>query len=420
MRTNSNKNIYILAFTLVVVMLGFGIVIPIMPFYIDSMGAGGTELGLLVASYAVMRLIFGPIWGELSDRYGRKPILMIGIFGYAITMVWFGLATKLWMLFAARSLSGILSSATSPTTMAYISDSTNENERGRGMGILGAAVGLGTIIGPGIGGLLGGENPTRTSLALPFFIAAALSILSLILIGLLLPESLSEEERQQSGKKMFSFRIKDIWEVLDSPIGILMIMAFLLAYALTLFYGIFGLYALERLSYGPQQVGLVITIVSVVSAVVQGGLVGPVTKRWGEAAVIKGCLIASALGFILILFASKTVTILIATGYFSLTTALLSPSVTSLTSKHTSLQQGITMGLSNSFMSLGRIVGPLLGGVLLDINIFYPYLSGAGVMFIGFIVSLIWVSQNPRNKYLTGTSAHEELRTKEQDQPLIH
>lgn len=419
MRSNRDKNIYILAFTLVVVMLGFGIVIPIMPFYVDIMGAGGTELGLLVASYAVMRLIFGPIWGGLSDRYGRKPILMIGIFGYAITMVWFGLATKLWMLFAARSLSGILSSATSPTTMAYISDSTSENERGRGMGILGAAVGLGTIIGPGIGGLLGGEAPTRASLALPFFIAAALSILSLILIGLLLPESLPVEDRRPSRKKLLSFRLKDLWDVLYSPIGILMIMAFLLAYALTLFYGIFGLYALERFSYGPQQVGLVITVVSVVSAIVQGGLVGPVTKRWGEATVIKGSLIASALGFVLILFAQSTSTILISAGYFSLTTALLSPSVTSLTSKHTSLQQGITMGLSNSFMSLGRIAGPMLGGILLDANIFYPYLSGAIVMFIGFLVSLIYVSQVPRGKVMVGISPKKESITKEKDQPFI-
>ena len=127
------RNLYILTFVLFVVMLGYGIIIPIFAFYIESMSAGGTELGLLVASYAVMRLIFGPIWGGLSDRVGRKPILLIGILGYVITMTWFGLATQLWMLFAARILAGILSSATAPTTMAYVSDSTPEDERGGGM-----------------------------------------------------------------------------------------------------------------------------------------------------------------------------------------------------------------------------------------------------------------------------------------------
>jgi MFS transporter, DHA1 family, multidrug resistance protein len=116
------------------------------------MGAGGTELGLLTASYAVMRLIFGPIWGGLSDRFGRKPILLIGILGYVITMIWFGLANTLWMLFAARILSGILSSATAPTTMAYIGDSSPEDERGGGMGLLGAAGGVGAIVGPAVGG----------------------------------------------------------------------------------------------------------------------------------------------------------------------------------------------------------------------------------------------------------------------------
>jgi DHA1 family multidrug resistance protein-like MFS transporter len=193
---NQRKNLYILAFSLVVVMLGFGIVIPIMPFYVEQLGAGGTELGLLVASYAVMRLICGPFWGSLSDRIGRKPILMIGIFGYGITMILFGLATELWMLFLFRALSGILSSATSPTTMAYIGDSTPEKERGQGMGILGAAVGVGTILGPGLGGLLAGEN-----LATPFFIAGGLSFIALLLIWLFLPESLPAADRRGIDKK---------------------------------------------------------------------------------------------------------------------------------------------------------------------------------------------------------------------------
>ncbi len=186
----SKRNLYILTFVLFVVMLGYGIVIPILPFYVEDMGAGGMELGLLVASYAVMRLICGPIWGSLSDRVGRKPILIIGILGYAVTMLWFGLATELWMLFAARILSGILSSATAPTSMAYIGDSTPEKERGGGMGLLGAAGGVGTILGPALGGLLAGD-----SLSLPFFIAAGLSLLSLLLAWLFLPESLPAEAR---------------------------------------------------------------------------------------------------------------------------------------------------------------------------------------------------------------------------------
>lgn len=384
---SGRRQIYILAFVLLVVMLGFGVVIPIIPFFIEDMGAGGTELGLLVASYAIMRLIFGPIWGSLSDRVGRKPILMVGIFGYGITMILFGLATKLWMLFVFRSLSGILSSATSPTTMAYISDSTSEKDRGGGMGTLGAAIGIGTILGPGFGGLLGGE-----SLSIPFFIAGGMSFLALLLIWLFLPESLSVEARRQASHKK-RLTASDLWQAMVGPIGILLGMAFLVSYAMTTFYSIFGLYALQKFSYGTQEVGAIMMVVGMVSALAQGVFTGPLTRRWGEAAVIKTTLLSTALGFIGISLGNTFVTFLIAIGFFTLATALLTPAITALTSKRTTLEQGISMGLSNSFMSLGRIAGPMVAGITFDINIEYPNLSGALVLLVGFLASLVWVKK---------------------------
>jgi DHA1 family multidrug resistance protein-like MFS transporter len=400
MNTTHRKNIYILAFTLVVVMLGFGLVIPIMPFYIENLGAGGTELGLLVASYAVMRLIFGPLWGSLSDRIGRKPVLMIGMLGYAITMFWFGLATQLWMLFVARSLSGILSSATSPTTMAYISDSTSEQERGRGMGILGAAVGLGTVVGPGLGGWLAGDSATQASLSFPFFIAGGMSLLALLLIGLLLPESLSGEAKRQASSTSLDkpgalIRPSELWRALSSSIGVLFFMAFLTSFAMTAFFGIFGLFALQKFNYGPQEVGVVLVVMGLVSAIAQGLLTGPLTERWGEAPLIKAALLASAVAFASIAFVQSTPAVLAVTGFFSLAVALLTPAVTALTSKHTTLLQGITMGLSNSFGSLGRIFGPLLAGLLLDIDANAPYLFGAIVLLAGFGYSIFKVRQEP-------------------------
>ena len=386
MQTSNRKNLFILSFTLVVVTLGFGLVIPIIPFYMENMGAGGTELGLLVASYAFMRLIFAPIWGSFSDRIGRKPIMMIGIFGYGLTMVLFGLATELWMLFAARILSGILSSATSPTTMAYIGDSTSEEDRGWGMGILGAAVGLGTIFGPALGGLLAGE-----SLSTPFIIAGAMSMLALILIATLLPESLPKESRQPVGKKIPIPELRLWWQALSSPIGILLVLAFILTCGLMVFYGIFGLYALEKFNYGPKEVGIIFMVVGLVSAITQGGLTGPITRRWGESPVIKIGMLGSALAFILMSLAENYWSLLITIGLFVFTTAILTPAVSSLTSKRAATQQGMAMGLSNSFMSLGRIAGPLWAGFVLDLNLIYPFISGAVVMSIGFIVSLVWL-----------------------------
>lgn len=391
MNTSNRKNLWILSFTLVVIMLGFGMVIPIMPFYIDSMGATGLQLGLLVASYGVMRLIFAPLWGSLSDRVGRKPVLMIGVFGNGLTLLLFGLSTQLWMLFLARSLSGVLSSATSPTTMAYISDSTSEEDRGGGMGMLGAAVGLGTVVGPGLGGWLAGE-----SLATPFFIGAALSLVSLLLILFLLPESLSPQARQANGDKKATFPVRQMWSAIFSPLGSLLMMAFLVAFSGTIFYAIFGLYALEKFGYGTEQVGTILMVVGLVSALTQGIMTGPLTKRWGEAVVIKLSLLATSIGFLILIPANSFLTVLLTTGIFILATSLLTPAVSALTSKWVTMDQGATMGLSNSFMSLGRIIGPLFAGFLFDMNLNYPYIGGALVMFLGFLFSLVWVSQEPK------------------------
>src|SRR3990172_6654602 len=265
----SKRNLYILTFVLFVVMLGYGIIIPILPFYIESMGAGGMELGLLVASYAVMRLIFGPIWGGLSDRIGRKPVLLVGILGYAVTMVWFGLANTLWMLFAARILSGMLSSATAPTTMAFIGDSTPEKERGGGMGLLGAAGDVGTIIGPVLGGFLAGQ-----SLAAPLFLAAGLSVLSLLLAAVFLPESLPVEARQPSHGRAKLVDLKGWGRAIDSPIGALLLLTFISTCGLMIFANVFGLYALEKFDFGPDDVGVMMMVLGLVSALAQGVLAG--------------------------------------------------------------------------------------------------------------------------------------------------
>ncbi len=383
----NKRQLWTLIFVLFVVMLGYGIVIPIFPFYIADMGAGGFELGALTASYAVMRLICGPIWGSLSDRVGRKQILLIGILGYAITMVWFGLATELWMLFAARILSGMLSSATAPTAMAYIGDSTSGKERGSGMGLLGAAGGIGTIAGPALGGWLG-----EVSRSMPFFVASGLSLLSLLLAILLLPESLPAEARQESQKRGAIIDLGAWWQAIHSPLGVFFVLTFLSICGLMIFANVFGLYALERFGYGTKEVGTIMMVLGLASAVGQGTLVGPFTKRWGNLTVIKVSLLATIVGFGLMVLASTFVTVLLATAFFGLAVALQIPALTSLTSQRATVPQGIAMGLSEAFVSLGRIVGPLLGGITFDINLNLPYLSGAVVLFIGFLVSLAGVS----------------------------
>jgi len=387
MNASNRKQIAILSFTLIVVMLGYGIVIPLFPFYIEKMGASGSHLGLLISTSAFLELLFGPIWGSVSDRVGRKPILLLGLLGYSLSSLLFGLSTELWMLFASRALSGVLSSATSSTALAYISDSTSERDRGGGMGALGAAIGLGLILGPAAGGWMGGS-----SLALPFFIAAGSSLLALLLAALWLPESLPVEVRQRAGK-VRTIDLGALWRALFGPIGLLMFLLFLVSFGLANFESIFGLYAAQELDYGPEQVGTILAVVGLVSTLGKAVLIGPLTRRWGEAPIIKVSLAASAAGFVILLLAVTYPGVLLATGIFILSKTLLRTVIISLASKRATVGQGTTMGLSNSFMNLGRIVGPIWAGFIFDVNVNYPYLSGAAIMFVGFVVSLIWVSQ---------------------------
>lgn len=387
--STGDRNVYILALTLTVVTLGVGMVVPILPFYMEKLGAGGTELGLLTACYALMRLIFGPLWGSLSDRVGRKPVMLVGILGYAVTMFWFGLATELWMMFVARTLSGILSAATSPTIMAYIGDSMPEDERSGGMGKLGAAMGLGTICGPALGGLLVGD-----SLSTPFFVAGGMALLSMFLLAVFVPESLPPQARQQTRENKV-IDLRAWWQALFGPLGPVLLVTLFSTAGLMIFFGIFGLYALERYDAGPREVGWILMAAGLVSALAQGLLAGPLSKRFGETALILVALLASTVAFVLMLLASTLPLALLTIAPFGLFTALQMPALSSLTSRRAdipgemAIPQGMAMGLSNAAISLGRIIGPLVGGALFDINIDFPYLVGAGVMLVGFFAALV-------------------------------
>jgi len=334
-----------------------------------------------------MQFLFSPFWGSLSDRVGRKPILLVGILGGGLTMLLFGLASQLWMLFTVRLLSGLLASATMPAAMAYIGDSTSEADRGGGIGKLGAAAGLGLILGPGLGGWLAGE-----SLSTPFFIAAGLSMVSMLLIAVFLPESLPLRDRQQANTRIKMANLKTLWQALFGPIGALLLLAFLISFAATNFQAIFGLYALEKFGFNPQQIGTILMVTALVSALIQGTLTGPLTRRWHESVLIKIFLLTNAGGFLVLLMAYNYPTVLLTTGIYTLAHTLLRPVVQSLTSKRAPAGQGAAMGLNNAFISLGQIAGPLWAGFVFDINVNLPYISGAVILLIGFVISLFTIS----------------------------
>ena len=360
-------------------------IIPIMPFYVESFGASAKALGLLMAIFSIAQFVFSPIWGNLSDRIGRKKVLLVGTFGNALSMLLFGLSNHLWMLFTFRGLSGILSSATLPVAMAYISDSTDEENRGGGMGVIGAAMGVGMVLGPGLGGWL----TSQSTLSLPFYFASAFSVIASLLIIFKLPESHPVELRATKSANAPS-RFELLWQSLIGPLGFLMLLSFLVAFALSNFEAIFGLYGQARLDYGPQQVGSIMAVVGVVSAVVQGAVTGPATRRFGEATIIRVSLITSAVGFFLMTLAWDTPTLLGTVGFFVLGNTMLRPAIASMISRNSGSNQGILLGVSNSFLSLGRVIGPLWAGFMFDVRIYLPYVSGAIILILIFVASIVW------------------------------
>ena len=218
-------------------------------------------------------------------------------------------------------------------------------------------------------------------------------MLTLLFVLLALPESLPKEPRTQGGKGLQGPQFGEMGRALFGPIGFLLILAFLVSYGLSNFEAVFGLYALERYDYGPARVGTILTVIGLASAIVQGGLTGPLAKRWGAVTIIRASLLGSAIGFVLMLQAKTYVAVLLTVSFFIVSNALLRPAVSALISQRATGGQGMAMGLNNSFMSLGRMVGPAWAGFVFDTNISYPYYSGSFIMLVGFLLSLGWLKE---------------------------
>lgn len=369
----------ILFVVMFLVMVGFGIIIPVLPFYAEEIGANPTELGLLMAVYSLMQLIFAPMWGRLSDRVGRKPVMMIGIFGLGLSFFIQAVSTELWMLFAARIIGGILSSANMPTAMAYVADITTDENRGKGMGIVGAATGLGFVFGPAIGGVF-----SKISLSMPFYIAAVSSFITLILVLILLKEP--KQHKSDPSKK-------SIWSAFNRSVSVLFFVQLFISLSLSGLEATFAYFAAKKAGLTTQDLGYIFMIMGLGSAMVQGGMVGKWTKKYGESAVIQSGMIVSAIGFGLILLVHNFTTAAIFLTIFGIGNGVIRPSVSSMLTKVSTAGHGSSTGLLSSFDSLGRIVGPVLGGWLYSFAIGLPYISGIILTIIAFVLFIVFRPQ---------------------------
>ncbi len=372
----NKKALPILFLVMFLVMVGFGIIIPVLPFFAEKVGANPAQLGLLMAVYSLMQLLFAPIWGRVSDRIGRKPVMLIGIAGLSISFFLMAVSSQLWMLFAARIIGGLLSSANMPTTMAYVADITTPENRGKGMGIIGAAVGLGFIFGPAIGGVF-----SKTSLNIPFYLAGISSIITFFLVLFVLKESLPKELRTNGPSEPGSR-----WKAFTGAVSILFVLQLFISLSLSGLEATFAYFAAKKAGLDTNHLGYIFMIMGFAGALVQGGLVGRLTKKFGEGKVIQAGIVISAAGFGLILLVHNFTTAAIYLSIFGIGNGVIRPSVSALLTKTSTSGHGSVTGLLSSFDSLGRIIGPPLGGWLFSVAAGLPYISGIILSVIALVL----------------------------------
>ncbi len=372
-------------------LLGYSLILPLLPYYAETFGATLTLVGLLGTVNALAQLIAAPTIGRLSDRYGRRPLLIVSIVGTVVSFILLGTARSLFVIFLSRLLDGLVGGNIS-LARAYITDVTDEKNRARGLGIIGAAFGLGFIVGPAMGGFL-----SRFGYNVPALVAAGLSVLNLVAVVLWLPESLSPERRANARKNpgtRFSFRL--LGEALQRPcVGPLLQISLLYSLAFTLFQSNFALYAKTRLGLDVQATSFVLTYVGILSVFVQGFAIGKLTARFRERQLIFAGTIILAVALLGWAFAPNVWLLLVVLAPTALAAGVLNTVLSSQLTKVVRREEtGGTLGLSASLQTFAQIVAPGLGGALLE---------NVGTWSVGVLAALImaWTISFTRRKVLS-------------------
>lgn len=367
--------------TVFIDLLGFGIIIPLLPFYAEHFGASALMVGLLSTSFSVAQFLFAPFWGRLSDRIGRRPVILLGLLGSAVSYALFAVATSLAALFVARTLAGV-AGANIPTAQAFIADTTTAETRARGMGIIGAAFGLGFIFGPAIGGFL-----SHWGYAAPAWFASALSLANFGAALVLLPES----RPAHVGDVSRPGRLEVIRRAVMRPnLPMVLLVYFLVLTSFASFEAMFALYSERRFGFTAATIGYMFAWVGVVLATVQGLLVGRVVRRVGERVVIPGAIMVLAAALGLVPLAGSVPVLAAACGLLAFGMGFNSPSLLSAISQLADPRdQGSTLGVSQSLGSLARIIGPLWGGWVFDhLGVRFPFYTAGGLMLVAWVLSV--------------------------------
>ena len=377
---NQRRALAILFVIVFIDLVGFGMVIPVMPLYAQRLGASEAWVGLLSTLYSLMQFVFAPVWGRISDRMGRRPVLLVSIAMTAVAFAIYGLAQTFAVLLLSRAFAGA-ATANIAIAQAYVADVTPPEGRAKGMGLIGAAFGLGFVLGPAIGGLL-----SAWSLSAPGFAAAALAGANGVAAYFMLPEPAHRSAAPQRKRDAGALRA----ELAKPGIRRLLVCYFLTVLAFSAMEGTYSLLAKHRVGLGERGVSYLFTYIGVLIVIVQGGLVGPLTRRFGEKRLLVAGLALQAVALAGLAFATGLPALLAATAPLAIGSGLSSPAISALLSRHSADDdQGGTLGLGQSAAAFGRILGPESGTFTFSrFSPAFPYVAGALVMAIAGIIGV--------------------------------
>ncbi len=366
-------------------LVGFGIVLPVLPLYAERFDATPTTVGLLVASFSLAQFLFAPLWGRVSDRVGRKPVLVLSLVGTAAGSLLTGLAGSLWVLFAGRIIDGI-SGASVSVAQAAVTDLAPPEQRSRLLGLLGAAFGLGFVAGPAIGALaaLGGPH-------VPFFVAAALATVNAVVAAVRIPETRPRSRVPSSVATQERAGVR-------RDLGRLLVVAFTSLVAFSAFEATFALFGERRLGFGLASTGVVFTVIGLSIALVNGLLVQPAVRRFGEARTLRLGLIFNGLGLAVLPAVHSWAVLAPALLLLTIGQGLVTPTLAStVVAKVGEDRRGAALGAQQSAGGLARVVGPVLGGVAFErLGLGAPYLGG--VLLVAMAVAVLSSSGPPASE----------------------
>ncbi|MDN7227962.1 MFS transporter [Planococcus liqunii] len=371
----------ILLLNLFIAFLGIGLVIPVTPTIMNELNISGTVVGYMVSAFALAQLVVSPLAGRAVDKYGRKPLIVLGLFVFSLSELLFGLGQSVEVLFVSRLLGGVSAAFIMPAVTAYIADITTLKTRPKALGYMSAAISTGFIIGPGIGGFLA-EIGTR----LPFFFAAGFGLFAMFLSFVLL----KEPERQKQEENLYGEQKTGFGRIFSPMYFIAFMVILISSFGLASFESLFALFVDHKFSFTPQDIAIVISLGAIVGVIVQVGFFDRFTRWWGEIRLIRYSLIVSTALVLILTYVTSYWAILLVTMVVFVGFDLMRPAVTTYLSRIAGNEQGFVGGMNSMFTSIGNIIGPIIGGILFDIDLNYPFYFATVTLAIGIALTFAW------------------------------